>query len=90
MVQHSLLLLGFRVDSSIIPFSMSDHKPILVELSMEKNLGPIPFRPSPSWIKQEAFRDIVRISMEGSGIEITNFVFRRKDQKTQRRSQRLG
>ena len=43
LVQYSLLLLGFRVDSSIIPFNMSNHKPILLELYVEKNLGPIPF-----------------------------------------------
>ena len=59
LVQHSLFILGLRARSSIFPFGMSDHKPILLDLSEEKNLGPIPFQFNPSWIKHEGFHDLV-------------------------------
>ena len=45
--------------SKIFPIYTSDHKPILLELSMGKNIGPIPFRFSPIWIQQEGFMDVV-------------------------------
>jgi hypothetical protein len=59
LFQHSLLLLGLTLDSSIIPFNASDHKPILLSISQEHNLGPIPFHFSPSWIQHDEFLDVV-------------------------------
>ena len=38
---------------------MTDHKPNLLELSKDTNMGPIPFHFSPSWIQQESFQDLV-------------------------------
>jgi hypothetical protein len=48
LVQHSVLLLSLTLDSSILPFSALDHKPILLSLSHDRNLGPIPFRFNPT------------------------------------------
>lgn len=45
--------------SKILPNLTSDHKPILLELSLDGNLGPIPFRFSPFWIQQEGFQEVV-------------------------------
>ena len=59
LIQNSFLILGLNVVSKILPFSASDHKPILLELSKDTNLGPVPFRFSPSWIQQEGFQDLV-------------------------------
>jgi hypothetical protein len=59
LVQSSFLLLGLIFSSKILPHSVSDHKPILLELSQDKNLGPIPFRFSLAWILYEGFQDLV-------------------------------
>ena len=59
LVQQSFSMLGFRSDSKILAFGASDHKPILLDLVEEKNIGPIPFRFSPIWINQDGFHDLV-------------------------------
>jgi hypothetical protein len=59
LVKISFLLLGLIFSSKILPNSVSDHKPILLELSQDKNLGPIPFRFSPAWLLYEGFHDLV-------------------------------
>lgn len=45
--------------SKILPNLTSDHKPILLNLSRDGNLGPIPFHFSPLWIQQEGFQEVV-------------------------------
>jgi len=62
MVHSTFLTLGFLASSKILPNCTSDHKPILLELSPEVNLGPIPFRFSPLWIHQEGFQQTVSAS----------------------------
>ena len=44
LVQSSFLTCGLMATSKILPNYTSDHKPILLELSLDGNLGPIPFR----------------------------------------------
>eukprot|EP00253_Pinus_taeda_P024211 PITA_24211 len=45
--------------SKILPNYTSDHKPILLELSLDGNLEPIPFRFISLWIHQEGFQEVV-------------------------------
>ena len=45
--------------SKILSNYTSDHKPILLELSLDGSLGPIPFRFSSLWIHQEGFQEVV-------------------------------
>jgi exonuclease III len=59
LVQSSLLLLDLNLTSSILPHSVSDHKPILLEISSDKNLRPIPFRFSPAWIQIDGYQNLV-------------------------------
>ena len=59
LVHSSFLTCGLMAISKILPNLISDHKPILLELSLDGNLGPIPFRFSPLWIQQEGFQDVV-------------------------------
>ena len=47
LVHSSYLDLGLLVSSKILPHCTSDHKPILLALDLDQNLGPIPFRFSP-------------------------------------------
>ena len=52
LVQDSFLLLGLNLSSKILPFGGSDHKPILLEMAIDRNLGPIPFRFNSLWARQ--------------------------------------
>ena len=59
LVQDSFLLLGLNLSSKILPFGGSDHKPVLLEMVKDKNLGPIPFRFNPLWANHLKFLKIV-------------------------------
>jgi hypothetical protein len=55
LIQSSFLTFDLLASSKILPNFVSDHKPILLELSLGKNLGPLPLRFNPLWIHQEGF-----------------------------------
>eukprot|EP00253_Pinus_taeda_P036481 PITA_36481 len=57
LVQSSFLLLGLEVRSHILHNSISDQKPIILELLTPKDLGLILFRFSSLWIKEAYFMD---------------------------------
>ena len=59
LIQSSFLLLGLKISSFIIPSSVSNNKPIRLEMTPLLNLGPIPFRFSPLWVQQSDFFGIV-------------------------------
>jgi ribonuclease HI/exonuclease III len=59
LVQSSFLVLGLKTTSKILPHSVSDHKPICLEIKKDQVKGPIPFRFSPNWLKDIEFDDIV-------------------------------
>jgi len=61
-IQSSFLLLGLEPRMHILPNNISDHKPIKLELLAHLDLGPIPFRFSPLWIKEPGFMQIVKDS----------------------------
>lgn len=60
LVQSSFLLLGLESRLHILPCRTSDHKPILLEMSSHKDLGPIPFRFNPLWVKEPKFLKLVQ------------------------------
>jgi len=59
LVQSSLLLLGLIEKAKILPYSVSDHKPIRLEINKDQVRGPIPFRFSLIWIQDKDFLDLV-------------------------------
>jgi len=59
LVQSSLIIEKRIISSKILPKLTSDHKPILLQLEEEENLGPIPFRHSPLWTEKEGFLETV-------------------------------
>ena len=61
-VQSSFLLLGLDASMQILPCSISDHNPIKLDLRAHPDLGPIPFRFSPLWVKEANFMQIVKES----------------------------
>lgn len=78
LVQSSFLLFGLKVSSRIMAHSTSDHKPILLEFSKDQNLGPIPFRFSPTWIQYEGFQELVSLSWKEPVRESLYFVWEEK------------
>ena len=52
-------MLGLNLSSKILPFGVSNHNPILLEMVNNKNWGPIPFRFNPLWANQTKFLRIV-------------------------------
>ena len=56
LVQDTFLLLGLNLSSKILPFGGSDHKPILLEMVNDKNLGPIPFGFNHMWANYPEFQ----------------------------------
>ena len=59
LVHSSFLSLGLLASSKILPHYTSYHHPILLELALDQDLGPIPFRFSPLWIQHEGFMQVV-------------------------------
>ena len=59
LVHSSFLSLGLLASSKILPHCTSDHKPILLELALDQDLGPIPFCFSTLWIQHEEFLQVV-------------------------------
>jgi exonuclease III len=65
LAQSTFLIMGLNLSSTILPHSVSDHKPITLDLSFETNLGPIPFRFNPKWIQEASYPALVaRTGME--------------------------
>eukprot|EP00253_Pinus_taeda_P034931 PITA_34931 len=78
LVHTSFLTCGLMASSKILPNLTSDHKPILLELSLDINLGPIPFRFSPLWIQQDGFQEVVSESWNRPVLGSPFFVWEEK------------
>ena len=59
LIHSEYLSSGLLANSKILPNSTSDHRPILLDILSDANLGPIPFRFSPLWLLQENFQQVV-------------------------------
>ena len=59
LFHSSFLSFGLLASSKILPNCTSDHKPILLDLALDQDLGPIPFRFSVLWIQHEDFLQVV-------------------------------
>ena len=55
LVQSSLLVGNSLISSKILHKLTSDHHPIALIIEEEENIGPIPLRFSPRWIKKDGF-----------------------------------
>eukprot|EP00253_Pinus_taeda_P031968 PITA_31968 len=70
LINSSLMMDNRIVFSKILPKLTSDHKPILLCLKKEEELGPLPFRFSPLWVGKDGFLDTVqaawRMDVNGS------------------------
>lgn len=60
LAQSTFLLLGLETRMHILPCSVSDHRPIKLELVAHMDQGPIPFKFSPLWVKEQSFMQLVK------------------------------
>ena len=70
LINSSLMMDGRIIFTKILPKLTSDHKPILICLKKEEDLGPLPFRFSPLWVGKDGFLETVqaawRLEVNGS------------------------
>jgi exonuclease III len=78
MVQSTLLLERKLISTAILPKLTSDHKPILLQLEEEENLGPIPFRFSPLWKTKSGFIEMIQWTWSTPINGSPNFVWEQK------------
>ena len=78
LAQSSLMMGKKIISSSILPKIALDHKPIMLQIEEEEDLGPIPFRFSPLWIDQDGFMNTVAKAWELPVVGSSNFVWERK------------
>ena len=73
------MLLGKKVISSSILLKItSDHKPILLQIEYEEELGPIPFCFNPLWKDNDGFLRTVTMAWDIPVVGSPNFVWERK------------
>lgn len=78
LVQSSLLLEKRLISSKILPKLNYDHKPILLLLEEEENLGLILFRFSPCWSERDGFINTIRLAWSKSIIGSPSYLWERK------------
>jgi len=78
LIQFSFLTFDLLASFKILPNFFSDHNPILLDLSLGKNLGPLPFRFSPLWIHQEGFQEVVSTTWNRQIQCLTFFIWEEK------------
>jgi hypothetical protein len=59
LIHNPLLFLPLVITSQIIPWGISDHRPIALTLAKDENLGPIPFRFNPLWMDSPDFLPLI-------------------------------
>ena len=70
------------ISSNILPKITSDHKPTMLHIEEEEDLGPIPFRFCPLWKDQDGFMNVVAKAWELPVVGSLNFVWERKLKNT--------
>ena len=78
LVQGLLLLEKMLISSKILPKLTSDHKPILLLLEEEENLGPLPFRYSPLWTERDRFMEVVHTTSSNHITGSPSYVWEKK------------
>lgn len=70
--------------SKILPKLTSDHKPILLCIKEEEDLGPLPFRFNPLWAKREGFLETVQTAWEKEISGSPSYVWEQKIKNTKK------
>jgi hypothetical protein len=59
LIHSSILLLPLNILSQIVPWGISDHRPIALSFDKVENLGPIPFKFNPIWMDSPDFLPLI-------------------------------
>lgn len=70
------------ISTKILPKWNSDHKPILLLMEEEENLGPIPFWFNPLWENKEGFLDTMNKKWSIHVLGSPNYVWEQKIKAT--------
>jgi hypothetical protein len=82
MVQGSLIMGKKLISNKILPKLTSDHKPILLHIEEEEDLGPLPFRFSPTWIEREGFFETVKKAWDKAYTGSSSYIWEQKMKAT--------
>jgi hypothetical protein len=78
LIQSTFLQERRIISSKILPKLTFDHKPILLNLEEEENMGPIPFRFNPLWIEKKGFLETVHSAWSSPTSGSPSFVWEKK------------
>lgn len=67
-----------RIHSSIIQGYTSDHKPVVLRLEKEEDLGPLPFKYNKAWDAKEDFKSLVKEAWKTEILGSPHFVWESK------------
>ena len=70
--------------SKVLPKLTSDHKPILLRIKEEEDLGPLPFRFNPLWVEREGFLETVQTAWEKDVLGSPSYVWEQKINNTKK------
>eukprot|EP00253_Pinus_taeda_P017122 PITA_17122 len=84
LMRSSLMMDNRIVFTKILPKLTSDHKPILLCLKEEEDLGPLPFRFNPLWAGKDWLLEIVQAAWMTEVIGSPSFVWEQKLKNTKK------
>jgi len=84
LISSSLMMDNRIVFTKILPKLTSDHKPILLCLKEEEDLGPLPFRFNPLWAGKDGFLETVQAAWMTEVIGSPSFVWEQKLKNTKK------
>jgi exonuclease III len=59
LIHSSILLRPLNISSQIVPWGISDHRPIALSFDKVENMGPIPFKFNPIWLDSPDFLPLI-------------------------------
>jgi hypothetical protein len=89
LISSNLLLSPFVISSLILPFVVSDHKPISLSFLSPQNFAPLPFRFNQLWLDNPTIPPLVTNAWTTPFFGSPNFVWESK-LKAVKHSQRMG
>eukprot|EP00253_Pinus_taeda_P005844 PITA_05844 len=78
LIQEGIAKNHQSIKSYLIHASASDHKPVILNLVKERNLGPLPFKYNKIWDLQEDFRALIQNQWDKEVIGSPHFVWETK------------
>jgi hypothetical protein len=78
LINNNFLLSPFVISSLILPFDVSDHKPISLSFLSPQNFGPLPFHFNQLWLDNPTISSLVSNAWTTSFSGSPNFIWESK------------